>query len=345
MVNRLEEFGTAVKTHEGWYSGSRSYRNNNPGNLRWSKYQTGVRDGYAYFSTYQKGWDALIYDLRAKCTGNTKTKLGPDSTILQFCEVWAPSFDGNRPRVYAEFLASRLNLSIYSTLKEIYSERIPLKILVLMANFPVDRESVIKEGFDAVAAYFSSLGVDTTVDYQMGTWLLNPIMIKGSTGENLDVIKDIWVRNPSEVKEAAKEFIQGHHFTMYCYRTEIGNSPTEFSEVFMGSVIGQLPVLDVSDSGWVSAFGSHELMHGLFHRVNAETFLLKDTTHSKSWKEGYGEIIKYLLPFLPVVLRPISDKPYTPLLEVHPGETREGALVRFVNFLAELLKSWASPSR
>ena len=344
-MNRLSEFASAIKAHEGWFVGSRSYRNNSPGNLRWSKYQAGIRDGYAYFLTYQQGWDALIFDLKSKCTGNTKTGLDGDSTILEFCEVWAPSFDGNRPRQYAEFIASRLNLSIYSTLKEIYSEKQPLKILVLLANFPVDRESVIQEGFNAVAAYFGSLGVDTTVDYKVGTWITSPIMIKGATGENLDVIKDVWVRDPAEVKNIVKPFIQGHHFTMYCYRSEIGNTPTELSEVFMGSVIGQLPVLDVSDSQWVSIFGAHELLHGFFHRLNAEVLLSKDWVHTKTWKEGYGEIVKSLLSFLPVILRPIQDKPYTPLLEIKPGETREGALVRFITFIANLIKSWSSPPR
>ena len=339
-MNRLSEFASAIKAHEGWFVGSRSYRNNNPGNLRWSKYQAGIRDGYAYFLTYQQGWDALIFDIRAKCTGNTKTELGPDSTILEFCEVWAPSFDGNRPRQYAEFIASRLNLSIYSTLKEIYSERVPLKILVLLANFRGDRESVIKEGFDAVAAYFGSLGVDTTVDYKAGAWLTNPIMIKGAIGENLDVIKDIWVRDPAEVKNIAKQFIQGHHFTMYCYHTEVGGTPTEFSEVFMGSIIGQLPVLDGSDSNWVSMFSSHELMHGLFHRFNAEILLSKDWVHKKTWKEGYGEIVKSLLPLLPVILRPIQDKPYTPYITPMTEEARKNYLLEFMREIIRTISQW-----
>src|SRR3990167_10208410 len=341
-MNRLSEFASAIKAHEGWFVGSRSYRNNSPGNLRWSKYQAGIRDGYAYFLTYQQGWDALIFDIRAKCTGNTKTELGPDSTILEFCEVWAPSFDGNRPRQYAEFIASRLNLSIYSTLKEIYSERVPLKILVLLANLPVDRESVVKEGFDAVAAYFGSLGVDTTVDYKSGTWLTNPIMIKGATGENLDIIKDIWVRDPASVKNIAKPFIQGHHLTMYCYHTELGGTPTEFSEVFMGSVIGQLPVLDVSDSQWVSMFASHELMHGLFHRLNAEILLSKDYVHQKTWKDGYGEIMKSLLPLLPVILLPIQDKPYTPYIPPMTEEARMNFIVKFIYEMARIIKNWNS---
>ena len=368
-MNRLNEFCLAIKIREGWGgpgttvngvyypNGTLSFRNKNPGNLRWSKYQAGQRCSlikkqcYAYFDSEEDGNAALEFDLQAKCTGNTRAKdasgklLNPDSTILNFCEAYAPSSDGNRPLKYAEFLASRLNLSISSHLKEIYSERQPLKILVLGANFPVDRESVIKDGFNAVAAYLGSLGVDTTVDYVFGQWLTNPIQIKGVTGENLDVIKDVWIRNPGEVKNVLKEHIKGHHLTMYCYRSDIGNTPTELSEVFMGSVIGQLPIMDVSDSNWVSMFASHELLHGWYHRLNAEILLSKDSVHKFTWKEGYGEVVKNLLPFLPVILRPIPDKPYTPYIPVSGVEERKNYILNFVYQIINLIKNWNSSFR
>lgn len=82
-------------------------KNNNPGNLRDPK--TGA---WQSFSTPQQGFDALKQDLLGKMTGNTRTGLSGDSTLLQFTNVYAPSSDGNNPSAYAQDLANKLGVSV-----------------------------------------------------------------------------------------------------------------------------------------------------------------------------------------------------------------------------------------
>jgi hypothetical protein len=346
-MNRLNEFASAIKIHEGWYQGSRSYRSNNPGNLRWSKYQDGIQSGYSYFSTYQKGWDALIFDLKCKCLGNTKTGLGPDSTLLEFCEVWAPSFDKNNPKVYAEFLASKLNLSIYSRLKEIYSEGVEQKILVII-DAPT-QEDIIKEAGYKIKDFFTLHGVETRIDFITINFPSTPqVEIQVMTGDGIVVKRNIL--DPAIIKKRFGEYLSGEHFAIYAFHVPPENTATsaEFSEVFKGAVIGQLPVLDVSNSDYIANFMCHEILHGWYHRLNAEVLLVKDSVHSHTWGDSrpeynYSAIVKNLLPFLPVIFRPIQDKPYTPYIPPMTEPERQNYLVNFVNLIAKLLRGWTRP--
>ena len=118
-MNTLEKFASLIKKYEGWYPFSRSWRNKNPGNLRWSPFQAGQRGGFSYFKTYEDGWKALLYDIKCKWTGKTRTGLGPNSTILDFFKVYAPSRDSNNPLRYAQFVAKGLGVSIYTRLGEL----------------------------------------------------------------------------------------------------------------------------------------------------------------------------------------------------------------------------------
>ena len=121
-MTRLEALADAIKKQEGWYPFSRSWRNNNPGNLRYSHFQKGTRNGYAYFSSFTAGWLGLYWDLWLKCSGNSKTYLSPQYTLLDLINVWAPTSDGNKPREYANAIAKRLkiptNTKLYWFLKE-----------------------------------------------------------------------------------------------------------------------------------------------------------------------------------------------------------------------------------
>lgn len=130
----------AIKKHEGWYVGSRSYRNNNPGNFKGvlSPYMKSLgatsRDpqGFLIFPTYEKGWQALLTfladaqanDLIPYRTFATKRDQylrsknlpeGPKDkkgrsicTIQDFYQVYAPESDDvvpgfvNDPNKYAE---------------------------------------------------------------------------------------------------------------------------------------------------------------------------------------------------------------------------------------------------
>ncbi len=69
----------AVSVAEGWYSHgihiggiepSTSYINHNPGNLRISEYQSGIKNGFAYFENDIIGFFALIRQLEIAASGN-----------------------------------------------------------------------------------------------------------------------------------------------------------------------------------------------------------------------------------------------------------------------------------
>lgn len=116
-MTRLEKLADAIRKHEGWYPYSRSWRNNNPGNLRWSKFQTGQKDNFAYFDSFASGWLALWWDLYCKSTGRTRTKLTGESSLIELFAVWAPRSDRNNPLAYANQIAKQLNITTETKLK------------------------------------------------------------------------------------------------------------------------------------------------------------------------------------------------------------------------------------
>lgn len=116
--NSIQKWAEAIKEFEGWYPGSRSYRNNNPGNLRYSKYQSGTKDGFSYFETYKQGWKALLYQLRIATDGRSSV-YSPDMTLYDFFEVYAPSSDNNHPKEYAEFVADKIGVSLDIQIKNL----------------------------------------------------------------------------------------------------------------------------------------------------------------------------------------------------------------------------------
>ncbi len=102
----LVRVAKAIGQIEGYF-GNKSeilVKNNNPGGLRWSPFQIGQKGGFAVFNTPEDGFRALVWDLEQKARGNTRTGLNGNSTILEFCKVWAPKEDGNNPFKYAENL-------------------------------------------------------------------------------------------------------------------------------------------------------------------------------------------------------------------------------------------------
>jgi len=121
---KLEQFASAIQKKEGWGPGTRSFRNNNPGNLRYG-FQTGAtgvdEKDFTIFSTKEEGFNALIADIKAKATGKTRTDLTPDSTLYDFAEVYAPEKDGNDPVAYAEEVAAELGVNPNTTLKDYFA--------------------------------------------------------------------------------------------------------------------------------------------------------------------------------------------------------------------------------
>jgi hypothetical protein len=118
-MNRLDRFCEAIMAYEGWRPGSRSYRNCNPGNLRWSPLAVGTDEGYAVFATFADGWAALVRDVTIKASGQSKTGLLPSATLAEFFRVYAPTLDANHPEDYARYVIARATLPAACTLADL----------------------------------------------------------------------------------------------------------------------------------------------------------------------------------------------------------------------------------
>lgn len=122
-MDPIEAVADALMKFEGWTPGSRSYRNRNPGNLEGGS----VVDpqGYNVYQTLIDGYKALTNDLFDKFSGNNHHGLGPDSTVIQLMNIYAPPSDNNPTEKYAEFMASWVSkalnkqITINSKLREI----------------------------------------------------------------------------------------------------------------------------------------------------------------------------------------------------------------------------------
>lgn len=98
----------AIKQFEGWAPGSRSYRNNNPGNLRYPEPGASGADdsGFAVFPSADAGWKALLDYIMRRVQGIGF--MGPQTSIAQFFQIYAPTSDGNAPTQYAQFVAGKI---------------------------------------------------------------------------------------------------------------------------------------------------------------------------------------------------------------------------------------------
>lgn len=108
----IEALADAFMHHEGWYAGSRSNRNRNPGNLRTVPGVISPKDagGYRIFPTLAEGYKALCNDLRAKLNGSHG--LTPDHSLLDLLNVYAPAGDNNNPSAYALNVANWLTIAL-----------------------------------------------------------------------------------------------------------------------------------------------------------------------------------------------------------------------------------------
>lgn len=118
--SRILAFAKAIQTYEGWFAGSRSCRNNNPGNIKYIGQKNATKDdaGFCVFSTYEDGLNALVSLLRNAMTGKSKV-YKPEMTIIDFFNTYAPSYDNNNPNAYALFVAKQLNVSANTQIKNI----------------------------------------------------------------------------------------------------------------------------------------------------------------------------------------------------------------------------------
>ena len=125
--DNLEQLIKAIINHEGWfkprpeegYAGSRSWRNKNPGNLRYSKFQNGTDGGYATFESVEIGRKALRWDITQKIKGNTVTGLNGESTIEDLIHVYAPPGDNNNTAAYVRSVEEKTGFKRTMKLKEL----------------------------------------------------------------------------------------------------------------------------------------------------------------------------------------------------------------------------------
>lgn len=123
--NKLKEFADAIQQYEGWTLNppSRSVKNHNPGNLRFTAYTkllgaiSADKGGFCVFPSDDKGYQALCQFIQ-DCAAN-QIKGMHDRTILTFFQVYAPASDGNAPRAYADFVASKVGVNVNTYLKDI----------------------------------------------------------------------------------------------------------------------------------------------------------------------------------------------------------------------------------
>lgn len=117
----FEAIALAIQTFEGWGTGTRSFRNNNPGNLKYASWESsyGVTgkdaQGFAVFPSYDQGFRALIALLKSKARNN------PNWTLLNLMNNYAPSSDNNNPTQYADFIAQQTGASSDTLLSDIAS--------------------------------------------------------------------------------------------------------------------------------------------------------------------------------------------------------------------------------
>lgn len=120
-TRNLTLMAEAIKKHEGWYVGSRSHRNNNPGNAKYLKQKNTVgsdREGFAIFKTYADGWSYLLAMLSNAAHNNSRVYRA-DMSLYDFFAVYAPAADNNNPRRYAEAVAAHIGVPATTTLREL----------------------------------------------------------------------------------------------------------------------------------------------------------------------------------------------------------------------------------
>lgn len=135
MSNFLRDLAIAHQIHEGFFIGSKSWRHNNPGNIR------APSGEFLVFPTYEAGLAALQSDLRAKITNNSNSmnryyvRKGityDQANFLDYIHVYAPTDDGNSPSGYCQDLCRRLaQYNIRPTT--------PLRTLAMLAEGLIER--------------------------------------------------------------------------------------------------------------------------------------------------------------------------------------------------------------
>lgn len=122
---KILDWALAIQEHEGFFkpgenknhpNGSLSWRNNNPGNIRYVGQKRAIngyseigKGNFCRFATYADGLAELCDMLIRACTPPTE-RYSPEMTLLEFFQAYAPSGDGNDPKRYAQTVAKKLEV-------------------------------------------------------------------------------------------------------------------------------------------------------------------------------------------------------------------------------------------
>ncbi|MFA5430384.1 MAG: hypothetical protein WC329_04425 [Candidatus Omnitrophota bacterium] len=116
----IDAMSAAIQEFEGWYPGSRSFRNNNPGNLRNVQGLAGQigldETGHIIFNSYASGLAALKRQLRLVFTGGSHI-YSPADSLASFFSKYA---EGNQAQ-YAAYVAGRLGVDVNTTFQQLSS--------------------------------------------------------------------------------------------------------------------------------------------------------------------------------------------------------------------------------
>lgn len=121
VSSSLLRWADAIQMFEGWFPGSRSFRNNNPGNIKFIGQKRAIgSDGiFCIFATYEDGRQELLDLLTRAATGKSSIYY-PSMTLKQFYDKYAPSSDNNNPDIYADAVAAFIGCTKDTSIRQIY---------------------------------------------------------------------------------------------------------------------------------------------------------------------------------------------------------------------------------
>lgn len=122
----LHLWAKAIEHHEGYFKGSRSYRNNNPANFKSGTLTPFMKSlgaigvdsgGFCIFPSYEIGFKALCSFLE-KASTNKLTSYRGHMTLFEFFSKYAPQSE-NDTMNYAKTVAKKIGCSIDTQIKEL----------------------------------------------------------------------------------------------------------------------------------------------------------------------------------------------------------------------------------
>lgn len=148
----LNALAQAIQTQEGYAPGTLAYQNNNPGNLVYVG-QAGATPGaggFAAFSSYQAGYQALENQIQLDATRGTDVNGNPVGTVGQLITSWAPPSQ-NDTAAYISSVTSQTGFGANDPLSSLGSpsSSSPSIAVTDFENYSVDDSSDSSSSFDS----------------------------------------------------------------------------------------------------------------------------------------------------------------------------------------------------